>query len=122
MQGERGEDRGGARGRHRGCCAEGSGQAAGGGREQPLAAHPPGGTEAESLAPQPGRQAVEEGLLDSELVTRAEPGQDEGGNASRWRTAGRPNLPISTSPSSIPAGTAASSGLAALAGWPSDPV
>ena len=43
------------------------------------------------------------------------------GKASRWRAAGRQNRPTTTSPSSIPAGVAASSGLAALGGRPSDP-
>ena len=43
------------------------------------------------------------------------------GKASRWRAAGRQNRPTITSPSSIPAGVAASSGLAALGDWPSDP-
>jgi len=44
------------------------------------------------------------------------------GNASRVRVAGVQNRPTSRSPSSIPAGIAASSGAAALAGRPSDPL
>jgi len=44
------------------------------------------------------------------------------GNASRVRVAGAQNRPTRRSPSSIPAGSAASSGPAALAGRPSDPL
>ena len=44
------------------------------------------------------------------------------GKTRRLRAAGGQNLATSRSPSSIPAGTAASSGAAALTGRPSDPV
>jgi hypothetical protein len=44
------------------------------------------------------------------------------GNASRVRVPGAQNRPTSRSPSSIPVGIAASSGAAALAGRPSDPL